>query len=653
MLQVSGLSISFGGNYLFEGITFVVNPGDRIGLVGRNGSGKSTLLRIISGELKAESGSITMPKEYSIGYLPQQIEVDSRKPIFEEAEGALVELKKIEAEIEDLNDEISRREDYESKAYMDLLEHFNHLNDRLGYIGSSSIDAEIEKILLGLGFTREDFRKPMNEFSGGWQMRVEIAKLLLRKPDCILLDEPTNHLDIDSIRWIEMFMRSYHGAFILVSHDKRFLDNVTNRTIEISGGKLYDMPFTYTTFIEKKQEIKRRQISAFDNQQRKIAQTERFIERFRSKATLATRVQSRIKALEKIERIEIDEDDVKAMNIRFPIPPRPGRLIVEAKNLSKAFGSNLVLNKIDFDLERGEKVAFVGKNGEGKTTFSRILAGQLDYEGELNLGSNVYKSYFAQHQAQDLYDNYTVFEVIDKVATGDMRPQIRNLLGAFLFSGDDIYKKVKVLSGGEKSRLALAKLLLEPINFLILDEPTNHLDMIAKDVLKQALLEFKGALIVVSHDRDFLEGLTDKTIQFKNKKIIEYQGDIRYFLEKNRLDSLDTLNENRGSTSASTDKGKQSAKEERERRKHYERERSKLQRSIEQLETNIHDMETESAKFEQEFSKPNFYDDKEKALSLQQEYEALQLEIDEAMSAWSMLSSELEKINDDEKNELG
>lgn len=649
MLQVSNLSVQFGGNYLFDDVSFVVNKGDRIGLTGRNGAGKSTLLKIIAGEIPSESGDIITPKEYTIGYLPQQIQIDSKLSIVEEAESALQLIKLIEEELEELNEELINREDYDSKEYMSIVNKVSNLNERLEYLGAVNKDAEIERVLLGLGFLKKDFTKKMSEFSGGWQMRVELAKLLLRKPDCILLDEPTNHLDIESIGWIEQFMRNYDGAILLVSHDRRFLDNITNRTIEISLGRIYDMPYKYSDFVIKRKEIKEQQVAAFENQQKKIAQTERFIERFRSKNTLATRVQSKIKQLEKLDRIEIDQEDVKAMNIRFPEPPRSGRLVAETRNLYKSFGNNHVLRGIDFYLERGEKVAFVGKNGEGKSTFSKIIAGVLDYEGELSLGSNVYLSYFAQNQAHELYDNYTVFEVIDKAASGDMRAQVRNLLGAFLFSGDAVNKKVKVLSGGEKSRLAIAKLLLDPINLLILDEPTNHLDMIAKDVLKDALTNYKGAMIVVSHDREFLEGLTNKTIEFKNGKIIEYQGDINYFIEKKGLNDLNSLDEkNKKGGNKNNDKT-QSAKVERELQKEFQRNKRKLEKEVSQCEETISKLEQEISSYENQFSDPKFFEDQDKASEIQNLYDKSKKELEITMEKWTESSSKLEELIGDGK----
>jgi ATP-binding cassette subfamily F protein 3 len=544
MLTISDLSVQFGGNYLFDSLSFALKPNDRIGLIGRNGSGKSTLLKIIAGEMSPETGKINFPKSYKIGYLPQEINTQSELSVFDETATALVEVRNLEQRREEIAIEITERTDYESDEYMLLLHELSDIDERFAIIGGHSSDADVEQVLLGLGFIREEFGKLVSEFSGGWQMRIEIAKILLSAPDCILLDEPTNHLDIDSIRWLEVFLKNYSGSIMVVSHDKTFLDFITNRTIEFSLGNAYDMPFAYSEFMEQRKQQRELQMNAYKNQQRQIAQTERFIERFKAKATFATRTQSKQKLLDKIERIEVEVEDVSALKFKFPEPPRSSRLIVEARELTKSYdGKKIVLDKIDFAVERGEKIAFVGKNGEGKTTLAKIFAKTEGYDGILNYGGNVEITYFTQHQAEMLTGDMTVLDTIDKAAIGNIRTKIRSLLGAFLFSGDSVFKKVKVLSGGEKARLALCKLLLTPANLIILDEPTNHLDMISKDVLKQALSDFTGALIIVSHDRDFLAGLTEKTIEFKNRKIREYSGDINYYLEKNNLELLTQLEE--------------------------------------------------------------------------------------------------------------
>jgi ATP-binding cassette subfamily F protein 3 len=547
MLNIQNISIYFGGRYLFDSVSIAVGSEDRIGLIGRNGTGKSTMLKIIYGLESPESGKVSMPNGYKIGYLPQEMKTDSTKSIFEEAESALKDLKKLEEDINQYSKELEERTDYESDEYMRIIEKLTEASEVYHHLGGQSIEAEVEKVLIGLGFDREDFGRGMDEFSGGWQMRVELAKILLNRNDCILLDEPTNHLDIESIRWLEVFLKTYQGAIMVVSHDRRFLDNITNRTIEFSLGKIYDLPYPYSRFIVERAGQKELNLAAYNNQQKQIAQQERFIERFKAKASFASRTQSKVKALEKMDLIEVEEEDLSKMRFSFAEPPRSSRLIFETKGLSKKYDRKFVLNDIDFTIERGEKVCFVGKNGEGKSTLSKILAGILDYDGILEIGTNLNIGYFSQHQAESLDPDATVFETIDRVAQGEMRKRIRSMLGGFLFSGNSVDKKVRVLSGGEKSRLSICKMLFQPLNVLILDEPTNHFDMLSKDVLKNALIDFKGSMIVVSHDRDFLQGLTSKTIEFKKGKIKEYIGDINEFLEQQKIDSLDLLETTRKS----------------------------------------------------------------------------------------------------------
>ncbi|MBX3043710.1 MAG: ABC-F family ATP-binding cassette domain-containing protein [Candidatus Kapabacteria bacterium] len=541
MLNIQNVTIQFAGRYLFDNVSFSVGENDRIGLIGRNGTGKSTMLKLIYGLESPESGKISIPNNYKLGYLPQEIKTDSTKSIFEEAESALDEFKKLEDDINGYTKELEERTDYESDEYMKIIERLTEASDVFHHLGGQSIEAEIEKVLIGLGFERSDFTRGMDEFSGGWQMRVHLAKILLRQNDCILLDEPTNHLDIESIRWLEVFLKSYQGAIMVVSHDKRFLDNITNRTIEFSLGKIYDLPYPYSRFVAERSTQKELQLAAYNNQQKQIAQQERFIERFKAKAAFSARAQSKVKQLEKMDLIEVEEEDLSKMRFSFPEPPRSSRLIFETKNLIKRYDRKLVLSDINFEIERGEKVCFVGKNGEGKSTLSKILAGMIDCEGILEKGANLSIGYFSQHQAESLDPDATVFETIDRVATGEMRKKIRSMLGAFLFSGNAVDKKVRVLSGGEKSRLSICKMLFSPINVLILDEPTNHFDMLSKDVLKNALLDFKGTMIIVSHDREFLQGITTKTYEFKKGKIREYIGDINEFLAQQQIDSLDLL----------------------------------------------------------------------------------------------------------------
>ena len=541
MISIEQLTIHFGGFTLFSNISLYISFNDKIGLVGKNGAGKSTLLKVIQGSQPFDEGAINVPNNIKIGYLPQQLDIIDNKTVYEETLTAFTEILSLEKEIEKANAELSSRKDYESEEYLKLIHWLSEANERFHLINGTSIEADIEKVLIGLGFMQSDFQRNTSEFSGGWRMRIEIAKILLKKPDVLLLDEPTNHLDIESIQWLEDFLINFPGAVLLVSHDRKFLDDVTKRTIEISLGKIFDYKVPYSYYVELRKERMEQQISAYNNQQKKIEDTEKFIERFRYKATKAVQVQSRIKQLNKLERLDVDFEDNSAIHFRFPPAPRSGNVVFESVNLSKKYDKHVVLNNLDFKIERGEKVAFVGRNGEGKTTFARIIVGDLDYEGEIIYGGNVKIGYYAQNQSDLIDENLTVFQTIDNIAVGEIRTKIRNILGSFLFSGDDIDKKVKVLSGGERSRLALAKLLLEPVNLLILDEPTNHLDIRSKDILKQALIKYDGTLIIVSHDRDFLDGLTNKIFEFKNTKIKEHLGGIYEFLEKKKFSSLREL----------------------------------------------------------------------------------------------------------------
>jgi ATP-binding cassette subfamily F protein 3 len=593
MVSVQDISVSFGSFDLLTGISFLINDQDRIGLAGKNGSGKSTLLRIIAGLQSASSGSVDMSRDVTIGYLPQQMKVDDSTSVMNEVITAFSEVTGLSEEIEHCSAEITRRNDYESAEYLNLCDHLTVIEERYRMLGGSNYLAEAEKTLTGLGFERKDFDRPTKELSGGWRMRIELAKILLKKPSLFLLDEPTNHLDIESIQWLESFLATYRGAVLLVSHDRAFLDNVTTRTIEISLGRLYDYKASWSKFVELRKERREQQIAAFRNQQKMIEDTEKFIERFRYKATKAVQVQSKIKQLNKVERLEVDEEDITSMNIKFPPSPRSGTNAVEAEGLSKSYGSLTVLKKIDFKIHRGEKVAFVGRNGEGKTTFSRIIIKEIDHQGMLRIGHNVKTGYFAQNQDELLNENKTVFETIDDIAKGDIRSKIRDMLGAFLFRGDDIDKKVKVLSGGERSRLALVKLLLEPYNLLVLDEPTNHLDMRSKDILKQALIRYDGTLILVSHDRDFLDGIVNKIFEFRHHKIKEHIGGIYDFLRKKRIENLREIERKDVKKAEFQQDNISSNKQKYLERKEYDRNLRKLRRRLEESEKEIGKLEAE------------------------------------------------------------
>jgi ATP-binding cassette, subfamily F, member 3 len=604
MISVENLSLQFTGQRIFEDISFMIGSKDKVGLVGKNGAGKSTLLKIIHGEQQPDSGQIVKPQDVSIGYLPQQLIYHDNKNVLDEALSAFDELNKLEKEIEHLNIQLTEREDYESDSYLELVEIVAEKNDRISVLNSGNSEALAEQTLLGLGFERNDFERPTKEFSGGWRMRIELAKILLRSPDIFLLDEPTNHLDIESIQWLENFLAGYRGAVLLISHDRTFLDRVTKRTIEISLGKIHDYKVPYTAYLEQRKERREQLLAAYRNQQKQIEETEEFIERFRYKATKAVQVQSRIKQLQRIERIEVDEEDLSSINIKFPSAPRSGTIVFEAENLSKSYGALKVLDEISLYVERGEKIAFVGRNGEGKTTLSRIIIREIEAEGLYKLGHNVNIGYFAQNQDELLNPDKTVFETIDDIAVGDVRAKIRDILGAFLFSGEDIDKKVRILSGGEKSRLSIAKLLLEPYNLLVLDEPTNHLDLRSKDILKQALESYNGTVILVSHDRDFLNGLTDRILEFRNKKIKEFRGTIREFLKKKQLSNLDQLNLKTKNRPLTEEPGSESYnKQLYSQRKEFEKKKRKIERKIGQIETEIENLESRQADIEKSLAK--------------------------------------------------
>ncbi|MDO9339601.1 MAG: ABC-F family ATP-binding cassette domain-containing protein [Bacteroidales bacterium] len=642
MVSVQDISVSFGSFDLLTNISFLINDQDRIGLAGKNGAGKSTLLKIISGLQSAASGQIDMSKDVTIGYLPQQMKVDDTTTVMNETITAFSELIGLSEEIEHCSFEIARREDYESSDYLKLCDHLTVVEERYRMLGGTNYMAEAEQTLLGLGFERKDFERSTKELSGGWRMRIELAKILLKKPSLFLLDEPTNHLDIESIQWLESFLAGYPGAVVLVSHDRAFLDNVTRRTIEISLGKIYDYKASWSKYLVLREERREQQIAAFRNQQKKIEDTEKFIERFRAKATKAVQVQSKIKQLDKVERLEVDEEDKSTINLRFPPAPRSGTVVVEAEELSKNYGSLNVLNKIDIKISRGEKVAFVGRNGEGKTTLSKIITGELDYVGNLKLGHNVKIGYFAQNQDELLDENRTVLQTIDDVAKGDIRAKIRDMLGAFLFRGDDVEKKVKVLSGGERSRLALIKLLLEPSNLLVLDEPTNHLDMRSKDILKQALIKYNGTLIVVSHDRDFLDGIVGKVFEFKHNRIKENIGGIYDFLRKKKIENLKDIERKDKAKNDTVQVNVSSNKQKYLEKKEFDRNLRKLRKRLEESETVIEKIEAEIMAVDKAFMEPG---NSSEAHEIDyKKYQDLKEQLNEEMNKWALYSQEVEEF---------
>jgi len=638
MISIHKLSVNFTGDFLFRDLSFVVGDRDRIGLVGKNGAGKSTLLKIIHKELEPESGTMVITAGYKTGYLPQEMANNFLRSVWEETLSAFVEQKLLEKQIAHTTEQLSVREDYESETYHKLAQQLADFTDLFHILGGNTMDADAEKVLMGLGFKQTDFPRPLNEFSSGWQMRVALAKILLQKPEIILLDEPTNHLDIESIQWLEEYLANYEGALIMVSHDRAFLDRVTNRTIEITLGNIQDYKCSYSEYVEQRFERIETQQAAFENQQKEIAQIERFIERFRYKASKAKQVQSRLKLLDKMDKVAVEEVDDSAIFFKFPPAPHSGKVTVEAKQLSLGYENLNVLKDIDMHLERGERVAFVGRNGEGKSTFVKSIVGELvQQHGSVQLGHQVVIGYYAQNQALLLNPDKTVFETIDEVAVGDIRPKIRTILGRFLFSTEDTEKRVSVLSGGEKSRVALAKLLLSPFNLLILDEPTNHLDMASKDVLKNALLHYTGSLIVVSHDRDFLSGLCDKIFEFKDKKIKTYIGDVFDFLEKKKIDSLNELqrklNVGGGGEEKQTSANKENylfKKEQEARQRKFQNQLKKLEREIEVEQQKLHQIETNLAQPEQ-------YAKEIENGSLYAEYEKLKKSIFEKEELWMEL----------------
>jgi ATP-binding cassette subfamily F protein 3 len=599
--------MSFGGVNLFESVSFLINPKDRIGLTGRNGAGKSTLLKILAKTQTVDEGTIAMPSGFSIGYLPQEMKHQLGKTVFNETADAFTELNKLQEEIKNIEQELITRTDYESEAYHKLINDLTEKNDYYQHKGGYTKDAEIEQILLGLGFDRKDFDRLTNEFSGGWRMRIELAKILLQKPDLLLLDEPTNHLDIESIQWLEEFLFTYPGAIMLVSHDRTFLDNLTNRTIELSLGKAHDYKANYSKYLELRAERKEQQENAAKNQEKYIEQTQQLIDKYRYKASKAAFAQGLIKKLDRLDRIEVDETDSANIRFKFQSPQSSGKVVYTAENLSKAYGDKIILNKLNFTIERGEKIAFVGRNGEGKSTLSKILAEILDYTGKFTKGHNVYTGYYAQNQSDELDPDLTVFETIDHVASGEIRKQVRSLLGSFLFSGETVDKKVKVLSGGEKGRLAMCKLLLQPYNLLILDEPTNHLDIRSKEILKNAIVDFEGTVIVVSHDRDFLNGLTNKVYEFRNKGIKEIIGDINEYLRYRKISNLNELELKQNASKLNTEKKASETKQNYQEKKEQEKENRKIQNQIKKAEDEIARLEKIITELDEQLMHPEKY----------------------------------------------
>ena len=650
MISLDNLTVSYGGWTLFDNISFLINPKDRIGLVGKNGAGKTTLLRIITGEQQPTTGAVTLNGDCTIGYLPQTMRVADTTTLAEETAKAFEEVLRLEAEIEDLTREIAERTDYESPEYEQLLHRLNDAQDHYHILGGETRDADIEKTLLGLGFKRSDFGRATSEFSGGWRMRIELAKLLLRRPSIFLLDEPTNHLDIESIQWLEDYLKNYNGAVLLISHDRAFLDNVTNRTVELSLGKITDYKVSYSKYVVLRAERRAQQEAAYENQQRLIEKTEEFIEKFRYKPTKSNQVQSRIKQLERLDRLEIEEEDLATLNIKFPPAPRSGQVVAEINEAGMSFGEKHVFSGANFVIEKGDKIALVGRNGEGKTTLARMLIGQLTpTEGSIRLGANVNIGYYAQNQDDLMDGEFTVYDTLDRVAVGDIRTRLRDILGAFLFRGEDIDNKVKVLSGGERARLSMARMMLEPRNLLVLDEPTNHMDMRSKDILKNAIMKYDGTVVVVSHDREFLDGMVEKVYEFRDGGVKEYLGGIYYFLEKRKLESLqeierrDVPSKTAPKTAGAADESKPavSGKLSYEQRKEQEKQIRKLKKAVETVEAELAGIERQIAEYDAKFAAAAEYNEAD-----YKAYNELKSRYEYQMHEWEKASYELEIIEE-------
>lgn len=642
MFALNKISLSFSGTPIFKDISFLVNQAERIGLTGKNGAGKSTLLKLISGKLSPESGQISKPQDFRIGYLSQDIHIKKEKTVRAEAAEAFVEIKALQREIEFINQQLETRTDYESDGYMDLITKLTDNTDRFQLLGGYTFEADIERVLFGLGFKPEEIDRPIGTFSGGWQMRVELAKILLQRNDLLLLDEPTNHLDIESIMWLETFLQTEPCAVILVSHDRTFLDAVTTRTIEISNTKAYDFPVSYSKYVTLREEQRTQQLLTRKNQEKEVKETEKLIERFRYKASKAAFAQSLIKRLDKMELLEVDDIDKSAMRFRFPPAPHSGRVVLRIEKIKKSYDKKLVLNGIDLTIERGNKIAFVGQNGQGKSTLVKILVNEIEAEGTVELGHQVHLGYYAQNQADSMDGEKTVLDTVFDIAPDEIRPRVRNLLGSFLFSGDDVEKKVKVLSGGEKGRLALCKLLLQPVNLLIMDEPTNHLDMQSKEVLKEALQSFDGTLILVSHDRDFLQGLSEKVYEFRNGGIKEYLGDINYFLETRKLENFRALEAAKPLDNPT--KKISVLPPAQNHNKEREKELKKAEKSLLQIESKITALEDEIKLLDEKMSKPEIFSNEQEMSNLSTLYSRLKTDLNAQMTAWEVAQADVERI---------
>ena len=635
MLNIHNLSVSFGGSYLFEEVTFRLGSGDRVGLVGKNGAGKSTMLKILAGDFKPDSGTIATEKEVQMGFLRQDIDFEAGRTVLEEAYEAFTEIKKVEKKLEEINHQLVTRTDYESDEYSQIIEDLSDNTHRFELLGGYNYVGDTEKILLGLGFKRDVFNDQTETFSGGWRMRIELAKLLLQSNDILLLDEPTNHLDIESIIWLEGFLRNFPGVVVIVSHDKMFLDNVTNRTIEISLGKAYDFNKPYSEYLELRHEIREKQLATQKNQAKKIEETEKLIEKFRAKASKASMAQSLIKKLDKVERIEVDEDDNSVMNISFPVSKVPGKVVIEAEKVTKSYGEKTILKNISLLVERGSKIAFVGQNGQGKSTFIKAIVNEFEYQGEIKLGHNVQVGYFAQNQAEYLDGEITLLRTMEDAATDTNRSKVRDMLGSFLFRGDDVDKKVKVLSGGERNRLALCKLLLQPINVLVMDEPTNHLDIKSKNVLKAALQKYEGTLLLVSHDRDFLQGMSNLVYEFKDQKIKEYLGDINYFLEQRNLENMREVEKKDIAKKETPKEQPKLSYEDQKKSKSLQNRLSKVESSIKQLEKDIQKDDKELASnYDKHIENAQFF----------MAYNKKKADLDQLLSEWEAVQEEIDHV---------